>query len=287
MFNWNQTTVINTLKDLNGKSKIKDAKRGDKVLEGFYLAKYGLFLKENTVEVHKKVAEDAVDGVAKFTIPRTEDGEVYRIKMYVRLSGSNNSYYANDLVFKGKPFVFEFLGGTDATAENLVKKFNSILVAYDDQFLKVSLDDDQIAFTGDNYTLFTEAVIEHFKEESKSITGGTWEKLAEGEITKCVNGFGTYEHITKDLRLPTAEAFAFKALNQEELPIPGAKYNQYTIIYCASRGVQGMDAIGDIVQSQTVHSFYVKEDLATDFEKALAKIEKNTSDSEPEEGDGV
>lgn len=285
MFNWNQTTVVNTLTDLNGKSKIKEAKKGDTVLEGFYLAKYGLFLKENTVSVSKKESEPAVDGKVTFSVPPTEEGEVYRIKLYARLSGSNNSYYANNLVFKGKPFVFEFLGGADATAEKLVKKFNSILTAYDDQFLKVSLDNSQIAFTGDNYTLFTEAVVEYFKEEGKSITGGVWEKVSDGTITKCVNGFGTYEHITKDLRLPTSEALAFKALNQEELPIPGAKYNQYTIVYCASRGVQGMDAIGDVVKSQTVHSFYVKEDLASEFEAALAQItpESGTSNQSEQE----
>jgi hypothetical protein len=52
----------------------------------------------------------------------------------------------------------------------------------------------------------------------------------------------------------------------------GALYNQYTIHYCAKRGVLGLNAVGQTVTSATTHVFYVKQDLAPDFEKALATI---------------
>ena len=78
--------------------------------------------------------------------------------------------------------------------------------------------------------------------------------------------------ILKDLRLPTLEARRFAGINEEELPVPGAKYNEYIINYCVNRGIMGGDAVGEVTRSLTTHVFYVKQDLAADFEAALAKI---------------
>lgn len=61
-------------------------------------------------------------------------------------------------------------------------------------------------------------------------------------------------------------------VNLDENPIIGAKYNQYTIHYCTNRGVLGTNAVGDTVKSVTTHVFYVNQNVATDFETALAKI---------------
>jgi hypothetical protein len=228
---------------------------------------YATFWKDNVVAAYKNENKPAVDGSVTVTISEegTITGDIYRIKLYARLSGSNNSYYANDFVFKGKPFVFEFVGGE--SGQTIAKKFKAILAAYDDPFLKITNEGNAITFTGDNYTLFTEAKVEHFVEEPKNIMGGTWEDAGLGDpvIVKCENGFGTYMQVTKDLRLPTMEARAFAALNSEEMPIEGALYNQLTIIYCADRGVQGLQAIGEPVKSQTTHSFYVNSAVWSDL----------------------
>ena len=68
------------------------------------------------------------------------------------------------------------------------------------------------------------------------------------------------------------EARRFAGINEEELPVPGAKYNEYIINYCVNRGIMGGDAVGEVTRSLTTHVFYVKQDLATDFEVALGKI---------------
>ena len=54
--------------------------------------------------------------------------------------------------------------------------------------------------------------------------------------------------------------------------MPILVYNQYTIYYCVNRGILGDNAVGDMVKSRTTHVFYVKQDLASDFEAALAKV---------------
>lgn len=72
-----------------------------------------------------------------------------------------------------------------------------------------------------------------------------------------VNGFGTYEQLLKDLRLPTIENLHYKSLNDYEMPIPGGKYTQYTIHMIACRGILGGSAVGEVTHSKTTHVFFV------------------------------
>lgn len=88
-------------------------------------------------------------------------------------------------------------------------------------------------------------------------------------VCEAVPSFGTYNWITRNLRLPTDYNTSAFGLIQDERPIPGALYNQYTLHYCVDRGVMGDAAVGELVKSKTVHVFYVKQDLASDFEAAV------------------
>lgn len=267
MFQYTNTIVLNSLKDeLSGLDKVKFAGDVLKVL------RVNDFKKDNIVAIYKKEAEDAKAGSVTFATVPSVEGKLYRINLYVRLSGSQNSYYSNDMVFKGRPFVYEYTGGT--TAENIVKLIQNINQLYGDKFLKVEVAGSGIKFTGDNYALFTMAKIEEFVQDSTvpSVNGGIWKEVAKGEITKCVNGFGTYDQILKDLRLPTMESRRWEAVNKEELPVPGTLYNQYTLDYCVERGILGTDAVGDMVKSLTHHVFFVPQALATAFEAELAEL---------------
>lgn len=269
MFQYTNTIVLNSLKDeLSGLDKVKFANDVLKVL------RVNDFKKDNIVAIYKKEAEDAKAGSVTFATVPSVEGKLYRINLYVRLSGSQNSYYSNDMVFKGRPFVYEYTGGT--TAENIVKLIQNINQLYGDKFLKVEVAGSGIKFTGDNYALFTVAKIEEFVQDSTvpSVNGGIWKEVAKGEITKCVNGFGTYDQILKDLRLPTMESRRWEAVNKEELPIPGTLYNQYTLDYCVERGILGTDAVGDMVKSLTHHVFFVPQALATAFEAELATLKE-------------
>ena len=264
MFQYTNTIVLNSLTDeASGLEKVRASEGLLRVL------RVNDFKKDNIVAVYKQEADPAANGSVTFATLPSEEG-LYRINLYVRLSGSQNSYYSNDMVFKGRPFVYEFKGNTTAT--DLVAIIKNINQLYGDKFLKVEVSGSGIKFTGDNYALFTVAKIEKFVQDNSvfpSINGGTWEEKSKGAITKCVNGFGTYDQILKDLRLPTMEARRWEAVNKEELPVPGTLYNQYTIDYCVDRGILGTDAIGDVVRSLTHHVFFVPQALATTFEGKL------------------
>lgn len=270
MFQYTNTIVLNSLKDVTtGLNKIV---KGSDNIE---VRRVNKFLKSNVSAMYKRAASDPVIGKAEFTITNPGAG-IYRLKLYIRLSGSQNSYYSNDFVFKGKPFVYEFkIASNSTTATDVAKEIKRVIdkiqAFYGDKYIKTEIAEDKLTIHGvDEYQLFTEAKIQKLNTAANNpLTNEVFEDVTEGTITKSVEGFGTYTHILKDLRLPTIEARKFEAVNQEELPVPGAKYNQYIIEYKVDRGLFGGAAVGQQVTSKTTHVFYVLDSLATKFETAL------------------
>lgn len=286
MFQYTNTIVLNSLKDVTtGLDKIV---KGSDNIE---VRRVNKFLKSNVSAMYKRAASDPVIGKAEFTITNPGAG-IYRLKLYIRLSGSQNSYYSNDFVFKGKPFVYEFKIASNSTATDVAKEIKRVIdkiqAFYGDKYIKTEVAEDKLIIHGvDEYQLFTEAKIQKLNTAANNpLTNEVFEDVTEGTITKSVEGFGTYTHILKDLRLPTIEARKFEAVNQEELPVPGAKYNQYIIEYKVDRGLFGGAAVGQQVTSKTTHVFYVLDSLATEFETALKvlgtihEIKKSGADNE-------
>jgi hypothetical protein len=87
------------------------------------------------------------------------------------------------------------------------------------------------------------------------------------------NSFGTYSQIVKDLRLPTAANYQWTHVRQVETPIIGAIYNQYIIEYCAPAVNDGLHAVGQRMDSHTTHVFWVNQEIAKEWETALAVID--------------
>lgn len=282
MFQYTNTIVLNSLKDVTtGLNKIV------KGLDNIEVRRVNKFLKSNVSAMYKRAASDPVIGKAEFTITNPGAG-IYRLKLYIRLSGSQNSYYSNDFVFKGKPFVYEFKIASNSTAATDVAKeikrvIDKIQAFYGDKYIKTEVVEDKLTIHGvDEYQLFTEAKIQKLNTAANNpLTNEVFEDVTEGTITNSVEGFGTYTHILKDLRLPTIEARKFEAVNQEELPVPGAKYNQYIIEYKVDRGLFGGAAVGQQVTSKTTHVFYVLDSLATEFETALKVLGTITEIKKP------
>jgi hypothetical protein len=60
------------------------------------------------------------------------------------------------------------------------------------------------------------------------------------------------------------------ALHQDERPIPGKLYNQFTIHAVADRGeLTGMGAVGQKMASKTTHVFYVLAENSNSFTLAM------------------
>lgn len=296
MFQFTTTNVINSNKDLTtGKPlwSVQEA-AGDKPAS-LHVKRVNKFIATNIVAIYKAEAHDAEN--AKVTLDFSQvngtAGDVFRLHIYVGLSqASQSSLYANDLQWKGKPFSVDFVWGTSAadTVTKLVKTINKYAaMVYNKKMLNVTNSGTYITIEAtDEYQRFRFVNVEKFDADAyhgmgeynivRSLDDLT-EADSNAEVTAKAEGyfqgkegFGTYPFLLHNLRLPTYARNRWLALNQDETPIVGAKYNQYTIYYCVNRGILGDNAVGDLVKSRTTHVFYVKQDLASDFEAALAKV---------------
>lgn len=262
------------------------------------------FLKPNVVSITK--AEFVPSKFAKATLNLLHLGKTegsFRLAIYVKLAQSSaNSYYANSLVFKGKPFYVEFVWKKDELASTVaarikdtVKKY--MLTVYEKELVKVTAEGSIVTITAtDEYQRFEKVDIEEYVKNDSPLYGSfevvKSAKVAETEgadenfvIEQGVEGFGTYQWILKNLRLPTVERTSWTAINADEAPIIGAKYDEFVIRYCTERGVMGGDAVGEVTKSLTTHVFYVNKEVSADFEAALLKIAPETKiESVPNKG---
>ena len=298
MFQFTTTNVINSDKDLTTGKALYEVKNDTLVVK-----RVANFKKENIAAIYKAVAVDPEN--AKVTIDLTgvsaTAGDVLRLSIYVGLSqASQDSRYSNDMIYKGKPFSVDFVWQDTATnsAKKLVetiKKYS--LLVYGEKLLTASNSGAFITIEATNeYQRFKRVDLEKFEKtpdeypysgkyivlkslsnlasKTRTQLNGTTEGFFAGK-----EGFGTYSFLLHNLRLPTSARTRAFGINQDETPIIGAKYNQYTIHYCANRGVLGLNAVGDTVKSVTTHVFYVKSDLASAFEALLEQVGSITTAS--------
>lgn len=298
MFKYVTTTIINTDKDFTTglplwSSQNEDLDEG--VIGSFNVKRHLKFLKPNVIAIYKAEAYDPTFAKATIDLSSiTQNQGVFRIAMYIRLSGSQNSYYANDLVFKGKPLYIEFERKLDEDLSELAKKVAAIAkkymsMVYEKEIVKVSSSDTKVIIDAtDEHQLFTKCDLEWYNPDGGfqfcCNSAGAYELVAKAlpaddpeydslnTLVQGKQGFGTYNWLLHNFRLPTAANTRWSRIIQDETPILGAKYNEYIIEYCTNRGILGSDAVGDLVRSKTQHVFYVKQEVSSQFESGLEAI---------------
>ena len=297
MFQFTTTTVINSNEDYT--SGLKPLWSAQEAKEGkpahMNIKRHLNFIKDNVVSITK--AEYTPPKNAKATLDISKLGKTegnFRIAMYIKLSQSSaNSYYANDLVFKGKPLYIEFIWKQGEEAADVATKIKDtvkkyMLAVYEKDLVKVSVNDTKVVIEGvDEYQRFERVDIEEYVKEEGMSTLGKYQVVksamteahktdagydANFTIEQGKEGFGTYQWILKNLRLPTAARTSWTAINADEAPIIGAKYDEYVIRYCVNRGIMGGDAVGEVTKSLTTHVFYVNQTVSASFKDALAII---------------
>lgn len=298
MFQFTGTYLINSNLDSSGKprwtSQAEDTMQDPVVKGSFNVKRVNKFIKDNVVSIYKSVGYNPTLATATFTIKNDGVG-LYRIALYIRYDGNRNSFYANDMVFQGKPLWIEYEIKDNSESANdiaarIVKNAGLYKQMWDNKVFAISAAGNIVTIAAmDEYERFMKADIEKFMTNDNTcacsdVCSCSYQVIksarlasdpeydAENTITQGKAGFGTYSNIIYDLRLPTMEARRFAGINQEELPIPGALYNQYTIKYCKYRGILGSDVVGSPSKSLTTHVFYVNQAIADEFEAALANI---------------
>ena len=298
MFQYTGTYILNSNLDSSGKPKWTSQEEDtmqDPVVKGsFNVKRVNKFIKDNVVSIFKREGYNPTMASATLKI-KNEGVGLYRVALYIGYSGNRVSFFANDMVFQGKPMWIEYeIKDNGELASDIAKRIVKNAALYkqiwDNKIFKVEAVGDTVTITAcDEYERFKKVDLEKYLVDDRTCTcadscscsyhviksaleASNPEHDGENTLVQGKEGFGTYSNLIHDFRLPTMEALRFGGINQEELPIPGAIYDQYTLTYCKNRGILGSDAVGMPVKSVTNHVFYVKHDIAPQFEAALSCV---------------
>lgn len=292
MFQFTTTTVINSAKDytnpsvelFKGNSKYFDVKRVNR----FKVKNIRSVYKQDPVaQSNAKATIDMSKVKTVLTTSKATKG-TFRVEIYVHLAQSNNNpLYSNTWVVKGRPWTFEFSATSTedagAIVDKVIKMINKFkLFTMDTEQLKATKEGTKLALTAqDPYQIFSKVELQYFDPNIGTTTGcctprGEYAPVENYGVTDVTTitpgneGFGTFEWIMRNLRLPTAEQTRWNALYQDDRPMVGATYTQYTLEYCENRGILGGDAVGEETKSVTTHVFFVNQAVKTQFEAALS-----------------
>lgn len=309
MFNWTTTTIINSLKDYTtGADLVKvweGAEEGENGLKAGFSGAYPVIKikRDHTFEaryiskVYKAIAnnptlcEMSINCAEIASAVADEVPAHLRLSFYVSLEGSEESIYANDWYQKGKPFSVGFEVSAADTAATIAAKIKKNaekfgVIMYGKKVFDLTVD-------GDNLTLKGTHEYQRIKVAALTLDDGIDERLLDiyedgvknasdedasdngifSRVERGVNGFGTYQQLVKDLRLPTAHHNKWLQIKEDEKPVLGAKYNQYIVTYCApSMANPGFTVIGQHNMSLTTHVFWVNQSIDEAFQAELEKV---------------
>lgn len=291
MFQFTTTTVINSAKDytnpsvelFKGDSKYFDVKRVNR----FKVKNIRSVYKQDPVaQSNAKATIDMAKVKETLTANKATKG-TFRVEIYVHLAQSNNNpLYSNTWVVKGRPWTFEFSATSTEEASAIVDKVIKMITKFklftmDTEQLKATKESTKLVLTAqDPYQIFSKVELQYFDPSIGTTTGcctprGEYAPVENYGVTNVATitpgneGFGTFEWIMRNLRLPTAEQTRWNAPYQDDRPMVGATYTQYTLEYCENRGILGGDAVGEETKSVTTHVFFVNQTVKEQFEAAL------------------
>ena len=271
--NFYTTTIINSDKYVNGKSRFKADTNAAYIYPGMTFFKDGIqkvYYKEG---YEGEMAKVEVDLAQLKPTAKT----YYRLDIYVKVQGAEPYIYATPWIQKGRPFWVEFSlpGGTTATAGTtedagaVVKAINKehVFQVGDDQ-ITAEVNDTKVVLTATaDYLRFAKVQVVKLNDE-----GDDTEAVLDIKPTvKGQASFGTYSHIIKDIQLPTNENTRWMHLRQDETPVIGAIYDQFIIEYAAEANNRPLGAVGCEVKSHTTHTFWVKKEVSTAFKEMFSK----------------
>ena len=193
----------------------------------------------------------------------------YRLHIKMKTVDANISEFQNSLTRNNKEYNFEVkadsVSGNMAAA--LEKAINMQNRESKNKKFDVTVSGDTLTFTAiDGFTRFE--TIEFQALETNYLGYNAFTVKAIGTATTPgESGFGTTNWMMRNFRIPTYVNTNWLSLRQDDRPIPGVKYNQYTFHVEADRGeLTGMGAVGQKMTSKTTHVLYIAESEAPAFE---------------------
>lgn len=106
---------------------------------------------------------------------------------------------------------------------------------------------------------------------------------AASVVTPGVEPFATGQWLIENLRFPTYPNIRWAAVGEDDRPVPGVLYVQYSFAYDSPRPqFGGISGVGQKVEAVTRHIYYVPVDLADEFEQAFKDLGSTIVETMPE-----
>ena len=234
------------------------------------------YRKEGLVEgvIYKTPAEKGQVASAAFNLP-TKEG-TYRVVIGITLIGKYLADYAMPWSNFGKAVLAEFevsaedLGKTKELQEKMIKAIE-MAIPENYRYVRVSAEDSGKVLVSctDSHQVITVAELQEQRGIScpDSCTEKQYVTVDEAvEVTKNKMEIGTAAWLQENLRFPSYPNIRYAALNEEEYPVNGGLYTQFSFLYCMPR--KGLHGQGSV----TTHTFYVLSSLVDKFEEDLKKV---------------
>ena len=263
MFDFQKEVVLNSL------DSVKKFENGFRV-DGM------LYKNEYVGPVYKT---EAVDGAkAKLVINlETVKGVVTNVMQFVIELSLDNDYrgdFGSVLYYFRKPIVVTMDKESDVAT--VAKAFEKAGVV-DYKLYNVSVEGNNITLEMvDNYITVRKAEVMDLVCDGACGEVGQVSKLAytfdlndSSVYTKNNVGFGTYDYMIHNLRLPTYANIRFVSPAESEMPVKGGKYTQYSFEYTVPRRLGGLSVAGQKTESTTIHTFFVLSTEDGKFEAYL------------------
>lgn len=230
--------------------------------------------------------------------------EVIRLEVRLHTVGAHLGEFQNALTRNSELFTYEAKFDKDskvnmakalATAarnhRNTSKNFDFEVTADENGKLTFVAGSDYIRFK-DVFVNEVASNLTGYEAQVNRVVYTTTKEYDEKviDLKPGMNGFGDTAWIINNFQLPTYVNTNWMALHQDERPIPGKLYNQFTIHAVADRGeLTGMGAVGQKLASKTTHVFYVLAENSKAFTDAMtnAGIEvsvENIGVADPNDG---
>lgn len=244
-----------------------------------------------------------------FMIPGT-----YQLSIFVKLLDPHALYefgYPNYKTF-GRHLLIGFdVTPTDKAADVAAKIYESLNMAVrKEEFLVGGLDESGeekivgefeedatvVAMRGNHYALRFDSVgialydettcdscIGEYLPTIDIFTNKDASKNAASVVTPGVEPFATGEWLIQNLRFPTYPNVRWAAVGDEDRPVPGMVYVQFSFAYDSPRPqFGGISGVGQKVEAVTRHIYYVPADLADEFENAFKDLGVSVVETMPE-----
>jgi hypothetical protein len=217
----------------------------------------------------------------KDLIPEAAEGVhdlgLYQLSFKVEMDGKFLSDYATP-AYAG--FYKPITVGLDINDENAaapaayIAEQIKMALPENNEFIKVEVKGDDVVITATDMYMFFKKEGVKFEKYELALCGdtclGTYiPKKIEVEVVDGKQPFATGTWILENLRLPNTLNYRYFGSN-DEMPVAGLLYNQYTFDYTSDRpGLGGHSGVGQAISAITTHTFYVAQGEAANAFEAV------------------